>query len=227
MKDLLSNLHIHVSENVYLKDPESSDLGKRIIRGSISLLNEIGFDSFTFQKLAKEIKSTEASVYRYFENKHKILLYLFSWYWSWMEYRMVFALANIESAQRRLERAIEVLVTEPEEDNVFGHINEKKLNQIIISESSKAYLTREVDEENKQGAFSAYKRLVGRVSEIVTEINADYKYPRMLISTVIEGAHHQRFFASHLHSLTDIVPGEDSITSFYKEMVIKAIDKTK
>jgi AcrR family transcriptional regulator len=102
MKDLLSNLHIHVSENVYLKDPESSDLGKRIIRGSISLLNEIGFDSFTFQKLAKEIKSTEASVYRYFENKHKILLYLFSWYWSWMEYRMVFALANIESAQRRL-----------------------------------------------------------------------------------------------------------------------------
>jgi hypothetical protein len=118
-------------------------------------------------------------------------------------------------------------VTEPEEDNVFGHINEKKLNQIIISESSKAYLTREVDEENKQGAFSAYKRLVGRVSEIVTEINADYKYPRMLISTVIEGAHHQRFFASHLHSLTDIVPGEDSITSFYKEMVIKAIDKTK
>lgn len=227
MKDLLSNLHIQVNENVYIKDPESSDLGKRIIRGSITLLNEVGFDSFTFQKLAKEIESTEASVYRYFENKHKLLLYLFSWYWSWMEYKLVFALANIDSPRERLGRAIEVLTREPKEDNVFGHINERLLNKIIISESSKAYLTREVDEENKLGAFSAYKRLVGRVSEIVLEISRDYKYPHMVISTVIEGAHHQRFFASHLRSLTDVVDGEDSITSFYKQMVMKSIEAEK
>ncbi|MFZ6052472.1 TetR/AcrR family transcriptional regulator [Halocola ammonii] len=227
MKDLLSNLHIQVNENVYIKDPESSELGKRIIRGSISLLIEVGFDAFTFHKLAKEIQSTEASVYRYFENKHKLLLYLFSWYWSWMEYKLVFALANIESPKERLGRAIEVLTREPEEDNVYGHINERQLNQIIIAESSKAYLTREVDEENKMGAFSAYKRLVGRVSEIVTEISPEYKYPRMVISTVIEGAHHQRFFASHLRSLTDVVVGEDSITSFYKQMVMKSIESEK
>ena len=49
---------------------------------------EIGFESFTFKKLAAKIESTEASVYRYFENKHKLLIYLVSWYWNWVEYRL-------------------------------------------------------------------------------------------------------------------------------------------
>ena len=45
----------------------------------------------------------------------------------------------------------------------------------------------------------------------------------MLITTLIEGAHHQRFFAQHLPSLTDEVNGEDAITEFSKETAFKAI----
>ena len=45
----------------------------------------------------------------------------------------------------------------------------------------------------------------------------------MLVSTVIEGAHHQRYFVEHLPRLTDVVVGEDAITEFYNEMVIKSI----
>jgi hypothetical protein len=41
----------------------------------------------------------------------------------------------------------------------------------------------------------------------------------MLVSTIIEGAHHQRFFADHLPRLTDIVEGEDAVTSFYLQLV--------
>lgn len=223
MQAFLSNISIHINENVYLKDPQSSDLGKRIIRGSIDMMDEMGFESFTFRKLAKAINSTEASVYRYFESKHKLLLYLTCWYWGWLEYRMMFRLANVESAKDRLKRAIILLVENVEEDNNFTHINEIKLHHIVIADSSKAYLTKAVDEENKAGIFGAYKQIVERVSQIILEINPDYKYPHMLVSTVIEGAHHERYFAKHIPRLTDVIQGEDSITEFYKEIVFKAI----
>ena len=223
MKDLLSKVSIQVNEKIYLKDPESTDLGKRIVKGSIDLIHELGFDRFTFRKLAERIGTTEASVYRYFESKHKTLLYLTSWYWAWMEYRLVFTLANIESANERLERAIKLLTEEVSSDKIYAHIDEQKLNEIVISESSKAYLTREVDRENREGAFSGYKHLVARIGQIIKEINPNFKYPHMLVSTVIEGAHHERYFANHLPGLTDVVKGEDAIVEFYHKMVFNTI----
>ncbi len=227
MDQLLSKISIQVNANTYLKNPETSALGKKIITGSIDLLDEIGFDCFTFRKLAAKIGSTEASLYRYFESKHKLLLYLTSWYWLWLEYRLVFGLANIHAAPDRLERAIKIVTEEIKEDSSFSHINEAKLNRIIITESAKTYLTRDVDQENKEGVFLPYKQLVGRISDIILEINPHYKYPHMLMSTVIEGAHHQRYFAEHLPRLTDILPGEDTTVKFYTELVFKAIKEWK
>ena len=224
MQVFLPNITIQVNDKIYLKNPDSSELGRKIISSSVDMLDEMGMEAFTFRKLAERINSTEASIYRYFESKHKLLLYLTSWYWGWMEYRLVFALANVVTPQERLTKAIALLTGEVKEDGTYSFINEVKLNRIVISESSKAYLTKEVDVENKVGAFAGYKKLVGQVSEIILEINPDYKYPHMLISSIIEGAHHQRFFAAHLPRLTDVVKGEDSISEFYKEMVFKAIN---
>lgn len=225
MKQLLSSINIKVNQNIYLKNPESSELGKKIIAGSIDLINEVGFEAFTFKKLGQAIGSTEASIYRYFESKHKLLLYLNCWYWSWTEYKMMFGLANISSPEERLRKAILLLTQEVGEDNSFMHINELKLNKIVISESSKAYLTKEVDQDNKLGAYAVQKQLVQRVSDIILEINPTYKYPHMLISTVIEGAHLQRYFAEHLPRLTDTSDKDDYITAFYTELVFKAIEK--
>ena len=225
MQELLSKISIHVNEKCFLKDPETSVLGKKILEGGIDLIEELGFENFTFKKLGKHIGSTEASIYRYFESKHKLLLYLTSWFWGWMEYKLVFKLANIESPYEKLERAIIMLTEVQKEDHNFSHVNEIKLGKIVVSESSKAYLTKEVDDENKEGAFAGYKKLVARVSDIILEINSTYKYPHMLISTMIEGAHLQRYYAEHLPRLTDIVKGEDAIVEFYKDMVFKAIKK--
>lgn len=224
MLELLSNVSIKVNEKVYLKNPESGELGIKIIKGTIDLMHDLGFEDFTFRKLAKEIGSTEATIYRYFESKHKLLLYLVSWYWGWLEYKLVFVLTNIKSPQERLDKAIVILTEQVEEDHHFTHINEVKLNQIVISESAKAYLSREVDTENKEGIFLGYKHLVGRVSDIILEINPKYKYPHMLISTTIEGAHIQRYFAAHLPRLTDVIQGEDSTTRFYQDLVFKALN---
>lgn len=227
MKNLISNISIQVNKYIYLKDPQSSELGDRIITGSIDLIDEVGFEGFTFRKLGERIGSPEASIYRYFESKHKLLLYLTTWYWAWMEYRLVFGLANIESPYERLEKAIVLLTQQITMDSNFSHIDEIKLYRLVIAEASKSYLTKEVDEENKHGIFKGYKQLVGHVSDIILEINPDYEYPHMLVSTMIEGAHHQRFFADHLPRLTDSIKGKDSITSFYKEMVLKAIEGPK
>ncbi|MFZ9029367.1 MAG: TetR/AcrR family transcriptional regulator, partial [Crocinitomicaceae bacterium] len=85
MEGLHGRVSISVNENVFLKDPTSTELGRKIVRASIDLIDELGFEDFTFKKLALAIGSTEASVYRYFENKHNLLAYLTMWYWGWME----------------------------------------------------------------------------------------------------------------------------------------------
>jgi AcrR family transcriptional regulator len=223
MQTLLSNIEIKLNENIYIKDPNSSDLGRRIISGSIDLIDKLGFEQFTFKKLGEYIQSPEASVYRYFESKHKILLYITSWYWTWMEYQLVFSLANIMSPEERLKKAILLLSGELENTVTYSHINKVSLHKILITESSKSYLSKDVDDENSQGVFLGYKKVVGRVSDIVTEINPDYKFPHMLISTMVEGSHHQRFFADHLPRLTDQLEGSDAIQDFYVDLIFKAI----
>lgn len=223
----MKNLHIQIEihPDLYTKNPDSSELGQNIISNSILLMNEIGFELFTFKKLGQKINSPESSIYRYFENKHKLLIYLTSWYWTWTEYRLVFATTNVESPTKRLNKAIDLLTRPVLIDDDISYVNEVMLSEIIFSESIKAYHTKNVDEENSKGSFKAYKAVVKRVSDIVLEIKPTFKYPHMLISTVIEGAHQQKYFSEHLPSLTDIVEEQDAITNFYKELVFNFLKK--
>lgn len=225
MENFLDQLKVKINKHIYIKDPESSALGKKIISGSIELIEAIGFEQFTFRKLSLKINSTEASIYRYFENKHKVLLYLTMWYWRWMEYKVVLNTMNIECPKERLKRSLSAVTEKVEEDGSFSHINEVKLQRIIIAESSKALFTKSVKEQNKDGVYNSYKNLVEAISNIILEIDREYKYPHMLISTVIEAAHHQRFFAKNIPSLTDIYKNEDAISIFYEEMVFKMISQ--
>ena len=224
MKSLLSNLKIAVPDKIYIKDPESSDLGKRIIEHSILLIDEIGFDSFTFKKLGVKIGSNESSIYRYFESKHKLLLYLTSWYWAWIEYQMVFATFNMPDHKEQLFKAIEVVTKTIKEDITFTHINEVVLNRIIINEYSKSYLTKEVDSENKEGYFVVYKRLIQRLRDMIININPDYKFASSLASTIVDGALHQHFLKEHFISITDC-NNNVTPTDFFKELTINAISK--
>lgn len=228
MVELFDEISIRVNKSTYLKDPDSSVLGKSIVAEGINLLDKIGYEEFTFQKLGKTIGCAEASIYRYFESKQKFLLYLASWYWSWMEYRLVFAIANIKQPKLRLEKAIAMLTEEIKEDKNASGIDKVKLCKIVFTESSKSYLTKQVDIENKKGAYQAYKQLVARVSDLVLEVSPKYKYPNMLVSTVIEGAHLQHFFSQHLPRLTNIASKKNQyLTRFYIDIVLKTIKNKK
>lgn len=222
MINLLSNLKIAVPDKIYIKDPESSQLGKRIIEHSILLIDEIGFDDFTFKKLGTKIGSNESSIYRYFESKHKLLVYLTSWYWAWIEYQMVFATHSISDPKLKLEQAIEIVTRTIKEDVIFSHINEVVLNRIIINENSKSYLTKEVDQENKEGYFVVYKRLIVRLKEMILSVSPNYKYALSLASTLVEGALHQHFLKQHFKSITDC-NSKITPTVFFKNLVFNTL----
>ena len=223
MEHLMQSVRIGINEKIYLKDPESSDLGKRIVEESILMIDAIGFESFTFKKLGLKIGSNESSIYRYFENKHKLLLYLASWYWGWLEYQLVFSTNGITNAANKLKRAIEILTKPIEEDSSFSHINEVLLNKIVINEYSKSYLTKEVDAENKEGYFIIYKRLVNRLSTMVKSVDPAYTFPASLASTVLEGALHQHFLREHFRSLTDCHESGDA-TEYFTQLVFNSLN---
>lgn len=203
MQHILSNIIINVNSKLYVKNPETSDLGKKIIEHSIILIDEVGFENFTFKKLGERINSNESSIYRYFESKHKLMLYLCSWYWGWMEYRLVFSTNNISNPMEKLKKAITIVTEKIEDDSNTLHINEAILNRIIITEFTKTILTKEVDQENKEGFFLVYKRVINRIIEIILEVNPNYKYAKSLASSVVEGALHQHFLKDHLTTITN------------------------
>lgn len=203
MNTILSNIKIQINEKIYVKDPETSPLGKKIIENSILLIDEIGFDNFTFKKLGEKINSNESSIYRYFENKHKLLVYLSSWYWSWMEYKLVFSTTNISDPKEKLKKAITIVTEKVTIDTNIEHINESILNKIIIAEFTKTIQTKEVDQENKEGFFLIYKRVINRIVSIVNEVNPEYPYAKSLVSTIVEGSLHQHFLTEHLKTITD------------------------
>jgi AcrR family transcriptional regulator len=216
-------IQIHVNPDCYLKNPDASTLGRAIVTNSIELIQELGFESFTIKKLSIQIGAPESSIYRYFESKHMILLYLIQWYWSWIEYRMVFAINNLATPELKLEKAIQVLTEKVQEDSSFSHINEILLDKIIITEAVKAYFVKQEKKAVRESHFATYTQVVQRVSNIILEIDPTYKYPHMLVSTLIEGAHQQRFFAKNLPSLTDINSDSEYITKFYTQLVFKNI----
>lgn len=218
-------IRIEINDKIYVKDPESSDLGKRIIEESILMIDEMGFERFTFKKLGARIQSNESSVYRYFENKHKLLLYLASWFWGWLEYKMVFAIYGIADGTEKLKSALAILTQPVKEDAAFSHIDEVLLNKIVINEYSKSYLTKAVDKENKEGYFVIYKRLVNRLHDMIVAVNKDYPYPSSLASTILEGALHQHFLKEHFPVLTNC-DATTTPTDYFTDLVFRTLNYT-
>ena len=221
-------LQIKMNEALFIRNPEQSELGKNIIQHSIQLIHKHGFEGFTFKKLAEDIGTTEAGIYRYFENKHKLLVYLTAWYWGWLEFQIGYHTNNITDPVVKLKRVIKLLTTTVEDDELTGYIDETLLYQIVISEGSKTYLTKQVGENNKLQFFKPYKDLCRIVARIITECNSKYKYPKSLASTIIEMAHFQNFFMYNLPSLTDFgkAKKETEIISFLDDLVFSSLKKS-
>ena len=197
-------IELDINKNLYLKNPEETELGQRIVQHSILLIDEIGFESFTFKKLADKIASTEASIYRYFENKHLLFVYLVNWYWEWMKFRVGFYTMNANGPVEKLKSAIRVIVDTSQRSASVDYVDTEALHRIMVTEGTKAYHKKNVDEENKEGFFLSYKALCSKLADIILEANPHFSYPRSLASTLLETANNNIYFAQHLPRLTDI-----------------------
>ena len=222
-------LQIRMNEKLFLRNPEQTELGRRIIKHSIEMIFEQGFEAFTFRKLAGEIGTTEAGVYRYFENKHRLLIYIVAWYWSWLAYQVAFRTNNIVDPGVKLKMIIELLAKSVEDDISTSYVDESLLHQIVITEGAKTYLTKRVTEDNKDRLFKPYKDLCAHIAKIINEYNPAYSFPKSLASTVIEMAHYQNFFMNNLPSLTDFGQEKDQkqLINFLQDLVFSSIGKER
>lgn len=223
----MATLSLKLTEALYLRDPLSTELGKKILKNSIELIDSLGFEQFTFKKLASEIDSTEASIYRYFENKHRLLLYLIDWYWTWIGYKIDYETNNIPDPRERLSICLRILTEEKNADLYSADLDSKALHRIVMAEFEKTYHTKQVDSDNREGLFLPYKLVCRKVSGLVKEINPDFPYPMALVSTVMLSLNHQLFYAEHLPSLTEIKyePGKhfEKLNDFINLLVTKAL----
>jgi AcrR family transcriptional regulator len=222
---MLIDFNPTLNERLFLKNPQGTELGKKIIKEAISLIYTIGYEQFTFKKLATEMETTEASIYRYFVNKHKLLIYLVDWYWAYLEFQVVFQLNNITDPREKIKKVIDILVWEDNAEVNFGAFDHKALYYIAIAEGSKTYLSKDVDENNKEKLYKPFKDLNGRIATIFTEYNPAYPYPNTLASSVIELSHLQHFFMHHLPRLSDFSESKNpkSIEVFLEDIVFKAL----
>ena len=190
------------------------------------MMDKLGLEDFTFKKLATKLKTNESSIYRYFENKHRLLIYLVDWYWRWLEYLVIIHTNNITDPFKKIDIILNILMLKVEGELSGGVELEKQvLHQLVIKEGSKSYLTSHVTEDNKHQFFKPYKDLCARIADVFLEINPKYKYSRSLTSTVLEMAHYQFFFMKNLPRLTDFghAKDEQEIINFLRHLILSTL----
>lgn len=215
-----------LNDRLFVKNPQNTELGKRIIKEAIQLMAEIGYEQFTFKKLAVAMETTEATIYRYFLNKHKLLIYLVSWYWSYLEFQIVIQLNNISSAEDKIKKIIDILVWEDNLEIDFGGFDHQALYYVAIGEGNKTYLSKDVDENNKDLLYKPFKDLSARIAAVFLEYNPKYKYPNTLASSIIDLSHLQFFFMHHLPRLSDFAKKKNpkELEAFLEHLVFKTLE---
>lgn len=189
---------IRVSPKLSVRDPLETELGKKIVAEGLKLMDKIGFDAFTFKKLASQIDSTEASIYRYFKCKIQFLNYAVSWYWHWVDYTIDVRTTNLTDKKKRLEVAIIVLVESDREDPIIDHIDEGVLYRVITKEAARIFLTRNSEGIPAKDVFSGYDLLFDKIFKMIIALNPKYKHPRTLTRALISLAHKHAFDSEFL-----------------------------
>ncbi len=214
-----ASIQIKVNPNIYLRDPQETSLGKNIIKQGILLMDEIGLERFTFKKLAERIPCTEASIYRYFENKHFMLLYFLSWYWEWMRFRIDFKSMNVYDPKEKLKITIKTIIDTVRLSKPADYVNRDALNRLVIAEGVKAYHVKQVDIENGKGLFTTFEELNKKIQQIILAVNPNFPYPAVLAMTIMEMANNQIYYAYHLPNLTEINNQKGNLEQQVEEMI--------
>ncbi|MFN8673019.1 MAG: TetR/AcrR family transcriptional regulator [Candidatus Sericytochromatia bacterium] len=221
-------IKITLNEALFLRDPEDTKLGKKILESSIILIHKLGFEKFTFKKLAEEIDSNEQSIYRYFENKHQLLKYLVAWYWAWLEYQLEIKTAYINEPNEKLKIVLKILSDSVKRDPNFDHIDEAILAHIVTKTAPISYITDEVNDKEIENILSSFDSLVFKISVIIKECIPNYKTPKALATSIIRLTREQIFFSKYFTNLTELKTSDEDtseVFNFVENLVFTIIEK--
>lgn len=205
----MSLVHLRPDPALSLRDPESTELGRSVLEGGLSLMNAIGLEAFTFRKLAAEIGSTEVTLYKYFPNKQRLLQYYFQLYWLWLRQVCGREVERSRDPQEALRRSVEAICGVWPKDAPPLQLDPEALRLLVIEEGMKSYLHKQVDEDNARRLFAPYKELSAFLAERIKACRRDVPMPRSFATTVIEMAHSLPFAMEHLPSLTELSSRKD------------------
>lgn len=216
---------IKVNPRTYLRDPSETQLGRKIIMHAISVLSETGFHCFNFKQLAKEMGSTEASIYRYFENKHFLLIYLTSWYWDYLDYLIMINTRNIQNPNERLKLAIKTMVEGSTEASPVDYIDQKKLHRIVVEHSTKVFHNKKIDMTDRCGLFKNFTNLNKNIASLISACNENFKYPHSLATNLVKLAIDHTYYAEHMCAITEITNCTHSKKDQLYEMLNYFVDR--
>jgi AcrR family transcriptional regulator len=187
---------------LFVRDPQSSELGKMLAYTAAKMIGETGIEAFTLLKLAKNTGCTEATVYRYFSGKQQLLYYLMNLYWGYVLFGIEFHIKGEKSDSKRLNRALDVLL-DPNIDNFSAPGTGQLLKAVAISEGIRIHLRPEVSEEIEQGKLKYYVELIDLFELLIHKAHPGYSYSRSLAGTLIDASLQQSFYQIHNTPLTD------------------------
>ena len=136
-------------------------------------------------------------------------------------------LENITSPEEKLKIAIAGILDSMIKNEEITYIDEDILHSIMVSQADKVYRIKEVTEENKNGFFLAYKKVVRFISDIMLEVEPDFPYARICASTLTEMPNQQLYYAKNLPSLTSLADQKDNQSELQKVMENMALSWIK
>ncbi|MGV9013679.1 MAG: TetR/AcrR family transcriptional regulator [Flavobacteriales bacterium] len=205
----MAHYHLVPEPSLHLRDPAASAIGGRILSEGLALMNDIGLEAFTFKKLTEHAGCTEATIYKYFPNKQRLLQYYFQLYWMWLDTHCQQEGRSLADPWARVQGDIRALCGLWSKDAMAAQLDPVDLRALVLVEGSKSFLHRNVDEDNKLKLFKPYKDLCAHIASELKACDHKCKFPRSFATTLIEMAHSLEFAMVHLPALTELRPGGD------------------
>ena len=143
-----------------------------------------------------------------------------------MRFQIEYVISHTKDPEEKIHLILGVLAGEDRTTPALTELDDIALGRIVIREGSTSYLTHEVDADNKAGFFQEYKKLARRIATVLQEVNPTYPFPLTLVSTILETARKQMFFAEHLPSLTEASESDNSpkkIREFLEHTVLSSL----
>lgn len=220
MNSFFQNINVNVSQNLYLKDPLSSELGIHILDKGLFLMNALGYENFTIKKLAEAIKTTESSIYRYFENKRKLAFYFLSWYCAMVEFLILTHISENDSLDEKINQIIGILINQHELKHCHPDLSYSDLQQLISADLE--HIANSNDSAFLNLKNEVTDSLIMRISHLLAPHCATSIKIKELIIMLFNDLHRQKRSAILLQEAATFKTN-DELAAYYKDILTKLI----